>query len=427
MYKLSENATALEFYYARDSNVNNAFIVDIKVAGGEWNEEWRVLKSGFNTDSEWQKGTINLSKYVGKSVLLRFRHALQSGYSYMILDDLKVITEPVLDVSVEMSSPKDVCGNSMVKVKLTNEGQVSIKEKSIQLDLGYVNTGETISEIVETEIPVGKSIEYTFKKQPTLEKGEDSHIFNVKAKLENDIIPQNNEIKNYIYQGVSSGIKIFDNSKIHGYTGKSLYIDAQTNFNINKLRVASYKWNTGEVSNAIEIDKAGDYTVTVVMNNGCILTETITATFDTFESDLVNGDVCGPEVVLSPGKYKSYEWFDGSTAPTYPATESGDYYVTVYNENGIGKTFSTTISILENNMVPEIKVVDDKKLTAFAEAISYQWFLNDKPIPNATEKSIITIWEGNYSLQVTNNNGCSSISAPFDSKGMLVGKNNQPV
>ena len=425
MYKLSENATGLEFYYARESNYNNALIVDIKDVGGEWNEVWRVLQSGSYVDEEWKKGTINLSKYAGKSVLLRFRHALAGGYSYMVLDDLKVITEPLLDVSVEMLSPKDVCGNGEVKVKLSNEGQVSIKENAIQLDLGYANTGETISEIVETEIPVGKSIEYTFKKQPKLDKGEDSHVFNVKANLENDLMQQNNVIKNYTYQGVSN-VKIFNSPTIHGYEGKSLYIDAQTNFSINKLEVASYKWNTGETSNGIDVSKAGEYSVTVTLKNGCILTDKITATLDTFESDLVSGNVCGPEVILSPGKYKSYEWFDGSTAPTFIATESGDYFVTVYNENGIGKTFSTTISIVENNIVPEIKVVGDKKLTASTEAISYQWFLNDQPIPNATEKTIITIWEGNYSLQVTNNNGCSSISAPYDSKGMLVGKITNP-
>lgn len=186
--------------------------------------------------------------------------------------------------------------------------------------------------------------------------------------------------------------------------------------------MVSYKWNTGEVSNGIEINKTGDYTVTVVMKNGCMLTETITAIFDTFESDLVSGDLCGPEVILSPGDYKAYKWFDGSTEPTITITESGDYFVTVYNENGLGKTFSTTISIIENNVVPEIQVTGDKKLTASADAVSYQWFLNERPIPNATEKSIITVWEGVYSLQVTNKNGCNSISAAFDSKGMLVGK-----
>ncbi|MBE8724085.1 M4 family metallopeptidase [Flavobacterium hungaricum] len=422
MYHLAENAGALEFYYAMNSNYNNAFIVDIKTAGSDWKEEFRNSRSGAYADSEWLKGIINLSKYAGKSVMFRFRHAKAGGYSYMILDDLKITTDPIQDVSVTLLSPKDICGTSEVKVKLTNEGKVAIQKNAIELVVNYANTNETISEIIETEIPVGQSVEYAFKKQPKLNEKGISHVFNINAKLENDAVLQNNEIKEFVYQETASDFKIFDNPTIHGYTGKTLYVDAATNFSFNKLEVASYKWNTGESTNDIEINKAGDYTVTATLKNGCILTETLKVTFDTFESDLVSGDVCGPEVVLSPGDYQAYEWFDGSTDATYPATESGTYFVTVYNENGLGQTFSTTISILENNVVPEIRVAGDKKLTASIDAASYQWYLNDRPIPNATEKSIVAFWEGNYSLQVTNNNGCNNISAPFDSKGMLLGK-----
>ncbi|MEP6804417.1 MAG: M4 family metallopeptidase [Flavobacterium sp.] len=422
LYNISQNATTMEFYYAIESNIYSDLIVEVKTIGGEWNEVWKTTKQVSNAHNEWQKAVFNINKYKGKSMMLRFKHSLTSGYSYLVLDDLKVNTNPVLDVSVEILSPKDVCGGSEFKVKLTNEGQLAIESNAIQLNIEYINTNETISESIEKGIPVGESIEYILKKQPKPDESGDSHVYNVTAKLENDAIPQNNEIKNYIYQEVSSDFRIFDNSVIHGYEGKSLYVDAATNFSIKKLKVASYKWSTGDVTNGIEISKAGDYTVTVVMKNGCTLTETIKATFDTFESDLTSGDLCGPEVVLNPGNYKSYEWFDGTTEPTYAITESGDYFVTVYNENGIGKTFSTTISILENNVIPEIKVVGDKKLTSSIDAVSYQWFLNERPIPNATEKFLITIWEGNYSLQITNNNGCSSISAPFDSKGMLLGK-----
>ena len=421
MYKLSESATSLEFYYAMESNYNNALIVDVKVAGGEWKELWSMYKRGNYINKEWQKAVVNLAEYKGKSILLRFRHALEGGYSYMVLDDIKVTTDPILDVALQIISPRDVCGGSEFKVKLTNKGQIAIAANEIQLNLQYANTNETISEPVEVEIPIGESIEYLFKKQPKLDASGDSHVFNVVANLENDVVPQNNDIKNYTYQAVSGNFRIFNTPVIHGYEGTSLYIDAQTNFSIDKLEVASYKWNTGDVSAGIEINKAGEYSVTVVLKNGCTLTENITAVFDTFESELASGDVCGPEIILNPGNYKSYEWFDGSTEPTFVATEAGNYYVTVYNKNGIGKTFNTAISILENT-VPEIQVAGDKKLTASTDAASYQWFLNDRPIPNATEKSIITIWEGNYSLQVTNNYGCNNISAPFDSKGMFVGK-----
>ncbi|WP_129746796.1 M4 family metallopeptidase [Flavobacterium anhuiense] len=421
MYKLSQKASAVEFYYAMQSNVNDIFLVDIKVAGGEWTELWRRNKEGSYIDTDWKRASLNITKYRGKSVMFRFRHAKAAGYSYMVLDDLKIFNEEVTDVAMEILSPKDVCGSQEYKVRLSNEGQIAIKENSIQVKIDYLNTSESITETVEAGIPVGESIEYTFKKLPKLDQNDDSHIFNFTAKLEGDIIDQNNTIENYYYQGVSGDFKLFDNASIHGYAGKNVYINAQTNLLIKELDAVSYKWNTGEVTSDIEVTKPGDYIVTAVLENGCTLTEKVTVTFDTFNSELPSGDVCGPEVVLNPGNYAAYEWFDGSTDPTFTTTESGEYYVTVYNEHGLGKIFTTTINVLENK-VPEIQALEGNKITASADAAGYQWYLNGRIIPNATEKTVATIWEGSYSLQATNAHGCTSMSEPIDSKGLLIGK-----
>ena len=421
VYKLSSTAAVLEFYYAMQSNYNDAVFVEVKPIGGQWTEIWRTTRQGTYEDTAWQKAVMNISKYKGKSIMLRFKHAKAGGYSYMLIDDLKVISEPVLDLSVQILSPRDICGTDEFKVKLTNEGQMDINANSIQLDLLYVNTAEAISEAVALGIPIGGSIEYTFKKQPKLDDKGDSHAFNLTAKLENDIITQNNEIKNYIFQNVAKDFKIFDSPIIHGYAGKSVYVNAASNFILNELQVASYTWNNGVVANGIDVKEAGDYTVTAVLKNGCTMTETVKVVLDTFSSDLPSGNVCGPEVALNPGNYQAYEWFDGSTDPIYITTESGDYYVTVYNESGLGKILKTSISIVEN-AVPEIQVIDAKKLAASADATGYQWYLNGRPIPNATQKMVATIWEGSYSLEVTNSNGCNRMSEAIDSKGLIVGE-----
>ncbi|WP_431241389.1 T9SS type A sorting domain-containing protein [Flavobacterium sp. P21] len=347
-----------------------------------------------------------------------------TGYSYLVLDDLKIFNEAVTDVSMQILSPKDVCGNEEYKVRLTNEGQIAIATNSIQVNMEYKNTSEKISEAVAAGIPVGESIEYTFKTKPKLVDG-DSHIFNFNAKLENDIIAQNNTIEDYTYQGVAADFKLFDNASVHGYAGKSVYLNAESNLLSKEVDADSFIWNTGETTNAIEVTKPGDYIVTAVLKNGCSITGKVSVTFDTFESELVSGNVCGPEVILNPGKYKAYEWFDGSTDPTYSTTKSGEYYVTVYNEYGLGKIFNTSITVLENKQ-PSIRVLDDKKIIASEDAVSYQWFLNGKPIPNATEKAVATIWEGSYSLQTTNSNGCNSMSVSYESKGLIIGKLTNP-
>ncbi|WP_431241388.1 choice-of-anchor J domain-containing protein [Flavobacterium sp. P21] len=75
MYKLGENASALEFYYAMQSNVNDILLVDIKTVGGTWTELWRANKEGSYVDTEWKKVDLNITKYKGKSVMFRLRHA----------------------------------------------------------------------------------------------------------------------------------------------------------------------------------------------------------------------------------------------------------------------------------------------------------------------------------------------------------------
>ncbi len=50
------------------------------------------------------------------------------------------------------------------------------------------------------------------------------------------------------------------------------------------------------------------------------------------------------------------------------------------------------------------------------EGMTYQWFLNGTAIANATSASLTATVAGNYTLQVTNGNGCSKTSAPVNVK-----------
>lgn len=55
-------------------------------------------------------------------------------------------------------------------------------------------------------------------------------------------------------------------------------------------------------------------------------------------------------------------------------------------------------------------LVNNDSLTASQTGVSYQWFFNGNPITNATSQTIEATSSGNYSVEVTYNNGCSSIS-----------------
>lgn len=45
---------------------------------------------------------------------------------------------------------------------------------------------------------------------------------------------------------------------------------------------------------------------------------------------------------------------------------------------------------------------------------SYQWYLNGNPIPGATGQTLTITQPGTYTVTITDNNGCSSTSAPFN-------------
>src|SRR6185295_12357741 len=44
---------------------------------------------------------------------------------------------------------------------------------------------------------------------------------------------------------------------------------------------------------------------------------------------------------------------------------------------------------------------------------TYQWYLNGNPIQGATSKTYTTKDKGNYTVKITDANGCSNISDPF--------------
>lgn len=416
------NSASMEFYYAMQSNVLNALMLDVKVPGGEWESVWEVNNNGVYVDRDWIKAVVNLTEYSGKQVMFRFRHAKAGGYSYMQLDDISVKEGDLADIAIELLSPRDVCGSEDVfSVKVSNKGNIAVGTNAVVLDLQYFNTGEILTETVEAGIPVGGSVIYTFKSPPTLENKGDSHVFNLHATMKNESVVDNNDVANFVYQNVGSDFTIFDTTTVHTYSGQAKFLDANKNVLFHELRAASFTWNTGQTTESIMVTEPGVYTVSVKFENGCERSESIEIIFDDFANEMVAGQLCGPDVILEPGDYSSYLWFDGSTEPIYIAKENGEYYVTVYNEHGLGKTLRTEVAIMDNPS-PAIIRKDLEHLSTNLEASTYQWKINGRVIPNANKASIVALWEGIYTLEVLNSTGCISESTPVYGHGLLVGK-----
>jgi hypothetical protein len=174
----------------------------------------------------------------------------------------------------------------------------------------------------------------------------------------------------------------------------------------------SYSWNTGATSSSITVGSSGDYTVTGTTNGCSSVSNTITVTVTpcgdvTIEADGPTEFCDGGSVMLTSSEASGNVWSTGETTQSIVVTGSGDYSVTV---NG---NTSNTISVTVNpNPAPEISATGatefceggSVELISEGSYASYQWSTGE------TSSSVAVSESGNYSVTVTDANGCSGTS-----------------
>ncbi len=195
-------------------------------------------------------------------------------------------------------------------------------------------------------------------------------------------------------------------------TGASLVLDATT-------AGATYLWQDGSTNSTFNSASTGLYFVTININ-GCTATDSININFANLNS--IN---LGNDTALCPGQSlllnasitgATYIWQDGSINPTYNVNAAGNYSVSVT----IGNCSPISDNIIVTfNSAPLINLGDDTIVCAgqlvlldatFAGA-TYSWQNSSN---NATFNVLTT---GNYSVTVTNLNGCTAsdnISVTFN-------------
>lgn len=103
-----------------------------------------------------------------------------------------------------------------------------------------------------------------------------------------------------------------------------------------------------------------------------------------------------------------YTWNNGDTGSYTFATNAGGYWLTVTDANGC-TAVSGHINIYVYP-VPSVSIIVRGDTLASFNAASYQWFLNDSAIQGATSPVLIANQQGDYSVQVTDTNGCQARS-----------------
>ncbi len=186
-----------------------------------------------------------------------------------------------------------------------------------------------------------------------------------------------------------------------------------------------YLWSTGDTTNSINIDTSNSYFVKVTNLSGCqsansVPTIVTVNQLPTTPDINVEGSInfCeGDSVILTSSEGNSYIWSNGETTKNINITKTGSYFVQVTNTNGCLSDTSLHKNVTVDNL-PAVPVIlasgstnicegDSVKLTS-SEGIRNLWSTND------TTSSIYVTNTGNYTVRITNLNGCQSkLSSPL--------------
>jgi hypothetical protein len=169
---------------------------------------------------------------------------------------------------------------------------------------------------------------------------------------------------------------------------------------------SSYSWSDGSGSSSITVSTSGNYWVEVTDANGCKGRDTIGVTINSVPDPDLESDTtqCGGSVELDAGNFSSYLWSTNSTSQKITVNSSGTYWVEVTASNGCKKRDSIRVTI---HTPPTVSLGSDTtqcggNITLNAGSFSsYSWSTG------STSSSIYVTTSGNYSVTVTDANGCS--------------------
>ena len=172
----------------------------------------------------------------------------------------------------------------------------------------------------------------------------------------------------------------------------------------------SYLWNTNEITQSIVVSQAGIYSVQVIDENGCEGSAQILITEYPLPLVSINGDTdfCeGESSILTASPAESYLWSTNENTQSIMVTQSGNYSVVVTDLNGCQNMAEIKVEVFPSPLVSitgdDFCEGESSVLTA-SPAESYLWSTNENT------QSITVSQSGNYSIVVTDLNGCQSMA-----------------
>ncbi len=112
--------------------------------------------------------------------------------------------------------------------------------------------------------------------------------------------------------------------------------------------------------------------------------------------------------ICAPSGFTSYQWNVGGNANCVIAHNAGNYYVTVTDNSGC--TAESNHLAINVHPIPSVSISVNGDTLLVYNALAYQWYFNNGIINNATDSMLIATQTGNYSVVITDSNGCHATS-----------------
>jgi gliding motility-associated-like protein len=197
-------------------------------------------------------------------------------------------------------------------------------------------------------------------------------------------------------------------------TGDQSFCDGET-VTLDAGTYDQYQWSDASTLSTLNITIGGPYAVTVTDNNGCTGVDQFTATLNQLPTATITGDLefCeGSSTSLNGPNGFDYNWSNGDTSQIVNIDIEGSIGLTITDTNGcIGET---SVDLIENpNPNPTITgsttfcIGNSTIIDAGGGYDLYEW-------SNGTfDQSLQVTAEGNYSVTVTDTNGCTGVTQTF--------------
>lgn len=191
------------------------------------------------------------------------------------------------------------------------------------------------------------------------------------------------------------------------------------NLNVTGSNLVSFSWSGGQTGNPVTVTMPGTYTVTATDANGC--TGTDEAVVTAIPGPMV--DILGPSTVCSAmlpailtasgGNFSLVHWSTNQNGSSINVNTTGTYSVTVTDANGCTDTNSQMVSIFTTptpgiSGPSQICSGDEAMLTVTGGVFpGIVWSTGE------TTSTISATNQGNYTVTVTDANGCTATATKF--------------